>query len=63
MEKILNFKTSVVFLLMIGVLTCSYTPKKKVPSYLKGYEDERYGDEELNVFNVWVPEGSEAIRN
>lgn len=39
MKKILNFKISFVLVLMIGVLACSYTPKKKVPSYLKGYED------------------------
>jgi len=60
MKKTLNLKITFALVLMIGVLACSYTPKKKVPSYLKGYEDERYGDEELNVFNVWVPEGSES---
>jgi alpha-L-fucosidase len=39
MKKILNFKISFALVLMIGVLACSYTSKKKVPSYLKGYED------------------------
>lgn len=39
MEKILNFKISFALALMIGVLACSFNPKKKVPSYLKGYED------------------------
>jgi hypothetical protein len=34
MKKILNFKIRFALVLMIGVLACGFTPKKKVPSYL-----------------------------
>ncbi len=59
-----RFSSILLFLLCVSAIVAQNgilsEEKKKVPSYLKGYEDERYGDEELNVFNVWVPEGSES---